>query len=605
MQVSYATADGTAKAGQDYTATSGTLVFVAGETSKTVRVPILDDGHDEGHETFLLRLSNVVGAREGDLEATGTIRNTDKMPKAWLARFGRTVAEQALDAARSRLTADRTSGFRGRIANEPLPDGTGRAYRAETNAVEATDGGTADDPLAVPEFTEEERLAFLALLAPATGEDGEDGAARMSEIHPVSTEDAMLGTAFEIARETDGGFSLGIWGRAARSGFSGREGVLELEGDVTSVILGTDWERRDALFGLMLFRSRGNGGYGDAEGGGGIEADLAGVVPWAGRRADGAPTIWGAAGTGRGEMTLTPEGLDPINAGLSWSMAATGAEGAPAAVAALGGADLRWHADALATRTASQAVDGLAASSAGTSRLRLGLEAAWERTLVSGATLSPRIEVGLRRDGGDAGSGFGLEVGGGVRFGDPAWGLSVSADGRALALHEVGDLDDWGVSFSLEWDPRPETKLGPSVVASRGWGGAAEGGVAALLDPETILGLENGADGGSGSLGVELAWGTDLSDWRHGMTGSAYGRVSGSPDVGDVRLGWRVAPDMGLGANIEHDFWLEPGPDAGPGIGAGLNWSEDRRRVRSSTGFDLGVSEDGGFEAGFLLKREW
>ena len=96
VTVDYATADGTATAGEDYTATSGTLTFAAGERVKTVSVPILDDGHDEGHETFLLRLSNVVGAREGDLEATGTIENTDKMPKAWLARFGRTVAEQVV-----------------------------------------------------------------------------------------------------------------------------------------------------------------------------------------------------------------------------------------------------------------------------------------------------------------------------------------------------------------------------------------------------------------------------------------------------------------------------------------------------------------------------
>ena len=71
----------------------------------------------------------------------------------------------------------------------------------------------------------------------------------------------MLGTAFEIARETDGGFSLGLWGRVARSGLSGREEGMDFDGDVTSAMLGTDWTRRDALFGLMLFRRRGEGGY--------------------------------------------------------------------------------------------------------------------------------------------------------------------------------------------------------------------------------------------------------------------------------------------------------------------------------------------------------
>ena len=121
VTVDYATADGTAKAGEDYTATSGTLTFAAGERVKTVSVPILDDGHDEGHETFLLRLSNVAGAREGDLEATGTIENTDKMPKAWLARFGRTVAEQVVMSVQARLEAPRTAGAQGTLGGQALP----------------------------------------------------------------------------------------------------------------------------------------------------------------------------------------------------------------------------------------------------------------------------------------------------------------------------------------------------------------------------------------------------------------------------------------------------------------------------------------------------
>ena len=610
VTVDYATSDGTAVAGEDYTATSGTLAFAPGETAKTVSVPVLDDAVDEGRETFTLRLSNADGARIVDGEATGTIINSDPIPKAWLARFGRTVAEQSVDAVRSRLDADRTPGFRGRIAGEALPSvtGTGTDAAADgaqgTETAEAADGGTADGPMAVPEFSEDERLAFLALLAPQGG--GGEGGGSAPESRTGSAEDAVMGTAFEIARETDGGLSLALWGRVARSGFAGREGDMSLDGDVTSAMLGTDWQQRDALFGLMLFRSRGEGGYAGPRGSGSVEADLTGLVPWAGRRRDGAPTIWGAAGTGRGEMTLAPEGRDePFVAGLDWSMAAAGAEGAPTTFAVLGGASLRWRADALMTRTDSEAVPGLAASSAETSRLRVGLEAAWSRTLGSGATLVPRLELGLRRDGGDAETGFGLEAGGGFRFADPGRGLSVSVDGRALALHEDGDMKDWGLAVSLEWDPRPETRLGPSVIATRGWGGAPAGGVAALLEPEALPGVDDGTGGGAGRLGLEMAWGTDLSGWRHGMTGSAYGRVSGSPDAEDVRLGWRVAPDTGLPESLGHDFWLVPGTGGDAAIGAGLSWSAERPHVRSSTGIDLGAREGSGLEAGFRLTREW
>ena len=58
LTVDYATANGTAVAGQDYTSSSGTLTFGAGETSKTIQIPILDDATTEQDETFTVSLSN-------------------------------------------------------------------------------------------------------------------------------------------------------------------------------------------------------------------------------------------------------------------------------------------------------------------------------------------------------------------------------------------------------------------------------------------------------------------------------------------------------------------------------------------------------------------
>ena len=105
VRVNYATADGMAGAGQDYTAASGTVTFAAGETSKTISVAVLDDAHDEGEETFTLRLSNASGARLADAEATGTIENADVMPAALLARFGRATAEQVVTHIEERMAA--------------------------------------------------------------------------------------------------------------------------------------------------------------------------------------------------------------------------------------------------------------------------------------------------------------------------------------------------------------------------------------------------------------------------------------------------------------------------------------------------------------------
>ena len=73
VTVSYATSDGTASAGEDYEAASGTLSFAAGETEKTVGVAVLDDAHDEGEETLSFVLSDASGAMIADGEATGTL----------------------------------------------------------------------------------------------------------------------------------------------------------------------------------------------------------------------------------------------------------------------------------------------------------------------------------------------------------------------------------------------------------------------------------------------------------------------------------------------------------------------------------------------------
>ena len=80
VTVNYATADGTATAGEDYTATSGTLTFAPGETEKTVSVAIIDDEVEDSGETFRLILSDPAGGSLADAEATGTIFNTDPPP---------------------------------------------------------------------------------------------------------------------------------------------------------------------------------------------------------------------------------------------------------------------------------------------------------------------------------------------------------------------------------------------------------------------------------------------------------------------------------------------------------------------------------------------
>ena len=80
VTVQYATSDGTAESGTDFTAASGTLTFEPNETSKTVSVPTTGDSEEEEDETFALTLSNPADATLGDATATGTIVDDDESP---------------------------------------------------------------------------------------------------------------------------------------------------------------------------------------------------------------------------------------------------------------------------------------------------------------------------------------------------------------------------------------------------------------------------------------------------------------------------------------------------------------------------------------------
>lgn len=82
VTVDYATADGTATAGSDYTATSGTLTFAPSVTSQTITVNVNGDTSFEPNETFFVNLTNPTNASISDNQGLGTIDNDDAPPAA-------------------------------------------------------------------------------------------------------------------------------------------------------------------------------------------------------------------------------------------------------------------------------------------------------------------------------------------------------------------------------------------------------------------------------------------------------------------------------------------------------------------------------------------
>ena len=195
VTVDWSTADGTATAGEDYVASSATLTFAAGEMGHTIAVTVLDDAHDEGEETFALHLSDATGAVLADAEATGTIANSDPMPRAWLGRFGRTAWEHTLAAVDQRLRSARTPATRAAV--------TGREMTAA-----GADPGVGD----------EQEIAALA----AWIDNGNAGA----QARTVSGQELLAGSEFQVAAASEDGGVLTIWGQGAYGRFAGHESSL-------------------------------------------------------------------------------------------------------------------------------------------------------------------------------------------------------------------------------------------------------------------------------------------------------------------------------------------------------------------------------------------
>jgi hypothetical protein len=103
VTVDYATANGTALAGDDYTATTGTISFAPGDTAATIDVPVTSDAIDEPTQTFDVTLTNPNNATIGDGSATASILDDDGGP--WVSVADVAVSE-SVGTATFTLTLD-------------------------------------------------------------------------------------------------------------------------------------------------------------------------------------------------------------------------------------------------------------------------------------------------------------------------------------------------------------------------------------------------------------------------------------------------------------------------------------------------------------------
>ena len=540
VTVDYATRDGSARAGEDYAAASGTLTFAAGESSKTVEVTVLDDAHDEGEETFVLALSNPSRARLEDAAATGTIENADLLPAALLARFGRASAEHVVEHVEERMARPREPGFRARFAGRDVGPGMERDFALDL--LSQFGGAAGTGPMGASPMGSRTPAAGIG----APGMAGHDlrmgGAASLPGHGPAGHidfagsvlpgGDLLSGSEFELNRERHGGV-LSVWSRTARSSFGGRQGALSLNGDVRTTMLGADYTRGRLVAGLSLARSHGLGGY-DGRHVGQVESSATGLYPWLGYRVNDRVSVWGVTGYGAGAFRLTPDGATALESGLSMAMAAAGTRGELVGSRAGGGFALAFKADALWVGTSVDGVDGaagrLSASEAAVTRIRTGIEGSRGFSIGGRMSLTPSVEVGLRQDGGDAETGTGVDVGGGLSFTDSLTGLSLDVQVRTLVAHQAEGFTDRGMSLSLGWNPTPSSPLGFAARVAPSWGGEVQGSEALWSGGPLSRFGSYGGQAPAGRLDAELGYGLPVGRRlvgtpRVGFGSSAYGRA--------------------------------------------------------------------------------
>ena len=531
--VRVATRDVTAVSGLDYRSVDTRLVFRAGETAKVITVGLINDAHNEGTETFEVVLSNPSNAVIGDSVATGTINNADYVPQSELAHFGRQVANQVLEGVIGRIRSPRAPGVSARIAGNAVPSGRAPGPNCAVCSALSTD----------------------------------------KRVEKFDREQVLTNSSFVLNGQDAPGHSPAFWGRGTRSDFTDRPGGLSLDGGVTSFMLGTDLGWNDGrLLGLALIRSSGKIDHMEWAGGGDpntgrTEMTLTALVPYAGWKINERVDAWGALGHGSGEMHLglnAGERAEEISTGFDWTMAAGGLRGALAGFD--DGPRLTAVLDGWRVRTSSKETEGLAATRSSMTRLRAGLEAGWEMQLADGAVLAPRLETNLIRESGDTGSGFGLELVGGLSWTDPDLGLAIDMSARRLRSDESSGRRDRGYSMALVYDPDPDSGRGLSLSMRQ-----ETGNPGSTMDDFLTSSLSGGADEGGTHWTTELAYGLPAAGGS--FTGSPHAGIEETDDYRDYKLGWRLTP---------------AGPQA-PDISFDINASRREQTMSSSADHRLGI----------------
>ena len=573
ITVDYATSDGTATAGEDYMAAGGSLSFMPGDIERTISVLLQEDGKFEADETFVVTLSNAVNAHLADGAATGTIADNDDaspVAQAWLSRFGRTVATQVVDTLESRF------------------------YGAFTDESSVSLGGMPMRPGLVPALLDEQALGWNADMAFIHGAAWTDADRQLSgawspdmrrwlstsSFHWTSAAGAGSSANGGLAGAASGGYGpwgstaarITYWGRGALTEFDGRDGDITLDGDVLTGILASDYEDERLLAGLALGYSDAAGSYRTSGTEGGFDASLVSIYPYARLEITDNISAWAVLGYGTGDMKMTTDsGEATVDTDIEMKLGAMGIRGVLLSTETL---DVALKSDAFLVSMDADATEGIESPlDTDVGRVRLLLEGSHSRTLSGGGILRPAVELGLRYDDSDdAETGFGVELGGALRYSDPARGVTMEAKARALLAHEDGDYEEWGVGGYLHLDPSA-AEQGFWLRLDSSWGVLADGENRLWAHQNTSGLASDTYTNPTGRLNLELGYAMDVPGSYGVLIPYSALELTGD-DNRTYRLGWRykLGESLYMGLDGVRRERYDVSPDHGLMLRTTLLW---------------------------------
>lgn len=217
ITMDYTTANGSATAGVDYTAQTNTVTFNAGESSKTISIPIICDTTVESDETFQVTLSNLSGTASfsgggSSLAATGTILNDDGVTLPTISISSPSITEGNASTKNLDFTVTLSAAAAGTIGvSYTTQNGTATTldqdYTAQTNTLTFNPGETSKT-ISIPiigDTTIELDETFQVVLSSITGAATfAGGGATLAGTGTITNDDGNLTVSIANVQTTEG-----------------------------------------------------------------------------------------------------------------------------------------------------------------------------------------------------------------------------------------------------------------------------------------------------------------------------------------------------------------------------------------------------------------